>query len=98
MYDRTAKILTEKFAAGELPVIEAEMLENGEIIIEITESVRFEVFPVCSGPAQSRRLFEKGSDVHYLYPESADRESSEAVELAEKEPSREHKGHLGDPS
>jgi hypothetical protein len=36
--------------------------------------------------------------VHYLYPESADRESSEAVELAEKEPSREHKGHLGDPS
>lgn len=65
MYDRTANILTEKFAAGEFPVIEAEMLENGEIIIEITESVRFEVFPVCSGPVQSWRLFEKGSDVHY---------------------------------
>jgi hypothetical protein len=64
---RTAKILTEWFAAGEYSVIEAEMLENGEIIIEITESVRFEVFPMCSGPVESWRLFEKGSDVRYVY-------------------------------
>jgi hypothetical protein len=58
MYDRTAKILTEKFAAGEFPVIEAEMLENGEIIIEITESVRFEVFPVFWSGAELAPLRE----------------------------------------
>jgi hypothetical protein len=34
------------------------MLENGEIIIEITESVRFEVFPVCSGPVELAPLRE----------------------------------------
>jgi hypothetical protein len=74
MYDSNAKILTDMLAASEFHVIDAEMRENGEILLEIADSVRFEVFPACSGPVESWRLFEKGSDVHYVYPDSSDRD------------------------
>jgi hypothetical protein len=74
MFDRNAKRLTERFAAGEFLVVSAVLRENGEIVIELPESVRFEVFPACSGPVESWRLFEKGSDVHHVYPDSADRD------------------------
>jgi hypothetical protein len=67
MYDSNAKILTDRLAAGEFHVIDAEMRGNGELVVEIADSVRFEVFPACSGPVESWRLFEKGSDVHYVY-------------------------------
>jgi hypothetical protein len=74
MYDSNAKILTDILADGEFHVIDAEMRENGEIVVEKPDSVRFEVFPACSGPVEGWRLFEKGSDVPYVYPDLADRD------------------------
>lgn len=74
MYDRNAQILTSKLSSGDFPVLDAELDENGAFFFEISEAVRFEIFPACSGAVEGWRLFEKGSDVHYVYPDSADRD------------------------
>jgi hypothetical protein len=74
MYDRNAQLLTNRLSAGDFPVIEAEMNETGAFFFEIPDSVRFEIFPACSGAVEGWRLFRKGSDVHYVYPDSADRD------------------------
>jgi hypothetical protein len=73
MYDVNAKALTDRSAARKFHVVDAEMSEKGEIALEITDSIRFKVFPESSGPVESWRLFAKGSKQHYDYPEEADR-------------------------
>jgi hypothetical protein len=67
-FDRSAKILTERLGPKGFPVLEAQMKEDGAFFFEIVDDVRFEVFPAVSGPIECWRLFEKGSDVHYVYP------------------------------
>jgi hypothetical protein len=46
MYDTNAKNLTALFESREFDVVDAELRAAGEIILELTDSVRFEIFPV----------------------------------------------------
>jgi hypothetical protein len=59
MFDVNAKALTDGSAARKFHVVDAEMSEKGEIALEITDSIRFEVFPASSGPVESWRLFAR---------------------------------------
>ena len=70
-FDRSAKILTERLGPDGVPVLDAKMQENGAFFVEVEGAARFEVFPAISGPKECWRLFQKGSDVHYVYPASA---------------------------
>jgi len=70
-FDRSAKILTERLGPDGVAVVDAKLEENGAFYFEIEGAARFEVFPAISGPKECWRLFQKGSDVHYVYPASA---------------------------
>jgi hypothetical protein len=74
IYDHNAKVFTEHLAKVDHYVIRAELGEGGIITFEISDSIRIEIFPAASGPVEGWRLFAKGSDVHYVYPEWADRD------------------------
>ncbi|MEW2505173.1 hypothetical protein AB0878_32365 [Amycolatopsis sp. NPDC047767] len=72
MYDRKARWLTARLAAGEYRVESAELGRAGAVTLVVTGSAVLEVFPACSGPVEQWRLFERGSDVHHVFPDSAD--------------------------
>ncbi|GLZ37139.1 hypothetical protein [Actinokineospora sp. NBRC 105648] len=72
MFDRNARRLTDRFAVTGYEVVLAEVSEIGAVVIEASDAMRFEVVPTGAGPAECWRLFERGSDVHHVYPESAD--------------------------
>lgn len=74
MYDRNARRLTARFEASEYRVLATRMSDTGSVVIEITNSVGFEFMPTCSGPIEAWRLFGMKSRVHYVYPDSADRD------------------------
>jgi hypothetical protein len=72
MYDRNARRLTARFGASEYRVVSTRLGEGGSVVIEATDSFRFEFMPTSSGPIEAWRLFALGSGVHHVYPASAD--------------------------
>jgi hypothetical protein len=72
LFDRNAKMLTALLEDADFRVLGAEMADSGSFVLEVTDSVRFQVIPTCSGPFEAWRLFAKGDrDTHYVYPESS---------------------------
>jgi len=72
MFDKRARHLTERFRAVEYVVEAASLSRAGTMTLELTDSVVIEAFPACGGPIEQWRLFDRGSDVHYVYPPAAD--------------------------
>jgi hypothetical protein len=72
IFDSNAALLTDLFESREFHVIDAKLGQAGEVTLSLTDSVRLEVLPACSGPqVESWRAFEKGGE-HFVYPEEQD--------------------------
>jgi hypothetical protein len=67
MYDSQATKLTGVFRAGDFRVVDADVLDTGDLVIDLTDSVRFQAIPTTSGPVECWRLFERGGE-HHVYP------------------------------
>jgi hypothetical protein len=67
MYDRQATRLTAVFTSDAYVVLAADVLDTGDLVIDVTDSVRIQAIPTCSGPIECWRLFERGGD-HHVYP------------------------------
>ena len=72
MFDKRARQVSERFQSVEYVVETATLGRAGTITLELTGSVVIEVFPASGGPIEQWRLFERGSDVHYVFPDPAD--------------------------
>jgi hypothetical protein len=70
MYDSQATKLIGVFRAGDFRVVSADLRATGDLVIELTDSVRFEVIPTSSGLVECWRLFERGGE-HHVYPSGA---------------------------
>jgi hypothetical protein len=66
-YDRLAKILTAALDERVHPVIRADLLPGGAILLESIDDIRLEVFPDVSGPIECWRLFVKDVEGHLVY-------------------------------
>ncbi|WP_372671163.1 hypothetical protein [Amycolatopsis kentuckyensis] len=71
MFDKRARQVSERFQSVEYVVETATLGRAGTITLELTGAVVIEVFPACGGPIEQWRLFDRGSDVHYVFPDAA---------------------------
>ncbi|WP_328612933.1 hypothetical protein OHS18_28030 [Amycolatopsis sp. NBC_00355] len=74
MFDRNAKKLTALFQQTASFVDSAVLGPAGIVTLALSESVVIEVMPASAGlRVEQWRIFERGSDTHYVFPDSADR-------------------------
>ncbi|WP_433298895.1 hypothetical protein ACQP2F_44740 [Actinoplanes sp. CA-030573] len=66
-YDRSARMLTSRFAEHEFRIVRAELGRGGAITLESDLDLTIEVFPDVAGPIECWRLFTTSSDEHYVY-------------------------------
>lgn len=67
MYDRQATRLSAVFDSDAYLVLSADVRDTGDLVIDVTDSVQIQAIPMCSGPVECWRLFERGGD-HHVYP------------------------------
>jgi hypothetical protein len=73
MFERKARRLTDRFEAVGYFVETAESGPAGRFRLQLGDGVVIEVLPACAGPVEQWRLFDRGTDRHYVFPDSADR-------------------------
>ncbi len=71
MFERKARRLSERFEAVEYRVESAELGPAGRFSLRLGDDVTIEVLPACAGPVEQWRLFDRGTDRHFVYPDSA---------------------------
>jgi len=73
MFDRNARKLTALVAETEYFVESAVLGAAGMVTLTLNNSIAIEVLPASTGRlVEQWRLFERGSDVHHVFPDSAD--------------------------
>ena len=72
MFERKARRLTEQFEAVEYFVETTELGPAGRFRLQLGDGVVVEVMPAYAGPVEQWRLFDRDTDRHVVYPDSAD--------------------------
>jgi hypothetical protein len=71
MFDKRARQVSERFQSVEYVVEAATLGRAGTITLVLTGAVVIDIFPASGGPIEQWRLFDRGSDVHYVFPDAA---------------------------
>ncbi|WP_026423741.1 hypothetical protein [Actinokineospora inagensis] len=73
MYDRNARKLTDRLTTTDT-VSDTSLEPDGAFTITVADDIRIQAFPASAGPVEAWRLFERGADIHYVHPDSADQD------------------------
>jgi hypothetical protein len=71
-FDRKAKRLTVQLESAEYVVEAAFLGVAGLVRLTVLDSITIDLLPACAGPVEQWRLFARDTDMHFVYPDSAD--------------------------